>query len=82
TTKGVDETMIIVHLKDNQDGEFAITVNGLSTGANQFVFANETADFPILVKNDQLVNDSAKICAMRDDDSSFKKEVCVIVKAI
>lgn len=70
------------HLKSSDDSTYTFKVNDKSIANDIEVFANEVADFPIVISKKYTVGrDSITLCSSKKEASvNFKQEVCLLIK--
>lgn len=78
---GGSESMVITHLRTNEDSYFKFTLNDIPLGDAQLVFAGDTVDFPIIVPHGLIQNDTVVLCAANvSSTETLQKKVCLSIK--
>ena len=79
--KGVDNTIIMTHIRTNDDAYIKFTLDGISLGKEQIVYAGGIEDFPVSVPNGIIENGKVTICSLRMRSSNqFQQEVCLQIE--
>jgi|AGFS01.1.fsa_nt_gi hypothetical protein len=82
-SKGVNDTMIITHLRTPDDAYYKFTLNGIPLGNEQLVYPGSVEEFPIIVPNGLIENDKVTICSLRMRQANqFQQEVCLVIKVL
>ena len=82
-TPDVDGSVYVsTHLKSSDDSTYTFKVNEKVIANEVEVFANEVADFPIVVSKKYTAGrDSVTLCSFKKEASvNFKQEVCLLIK--
>lgn len=75
------ESMIITHLKSQDDSYYKFTINGIPLGDSQLVYANSVVDFPIIVPHGIITGDNIIVCSRNlAKNDMLEKEVCLKIK--
>lgn len=75
------DTMLMTHVRSQEDGYYKFTLNGIPLGDEQIVFANTTTDFPVLIPHGIIEEDTVLMCAKAlASEDTMEKEVCLKIQ--